>query len=86
MKLGIIGSGRIAIRAVAELQYIPELQITAVYNPSTLHGEEFARWIESVFAGGVEVGNGKCSGATVERMAVQAALDLEELAELVDAK
>lgn len=85
MKLGIIGSGRIAKRAVAELQYVPELQITAVYNPSTLHGEEFARWIESVFAGGVELGNSKCSGATVDRMAVQAALDLEELAELVDA-
>jgi predicted dehydrogenase len=62
MKLGIIGSGRIAKRAVKELSFVPELQVSCVYNPSYAHGKEFA-----------------------QQIGAEAALDLDEMAEKVDA-
>ncbi len=43
MKLGIIGTGRIAKRAIKELEYVPELEVVAVYNPNYEHAQEFAK-------------------------------------------
>lgn len=61
-RLGIIGTGRIAKRAVNELAQVQELEVVSVYNHCYDHGKEFA-----------------------ERIGVSAALDLEEMAEQVDA-
>lgn len=62
MKLGIIGTGRIAKRAVKELSAVPELQIGCVFNPSYAHGKAFA-----------------------DQIGTEAVLDLDEMAEKVDA-
>ncbi len=74
MKLGIIGSGRIAKRAITELAFVPEFVVASVYNPSYEHGEVFARWVTEQ-----QSDSGKAEAA------VQAALDLDEMAEQVDA-
>ncbi len=37
MKIGIIGTGRIAKRALKELEYVPELEVVSVYNPNYDH-------------------------------------------------
>ncbi len=33
MKIGIIGTGRIAGRFVKEIEYVEDIDLTAVYNP-----------------------------------------------------
>lgn len=43
MKLGIIGTGRIAKRALKELEYVPEIEVVSVYNPNYDHAKEFAK-------------------------------------------
>ncbi|SFC59725.1 Predicted dehydrogenase [Butyrivibrio sp. YAB3001] len=43
MKLGIIGTGRIAKRAVKELGEVEGIRLHAVYNPNLSHAKEFAR-------------------------------------------
>ncbi len=45
MRLGIIGTGRIAKRAVMEIAEVPNIEITAVFNPNSGHGLEFAAYI-----------------------------------------
>lgn len=50
IKLGIIGTGRIAKRAVKELEYVPELEVTMVYNPNYDHAKEFAKRLKNAKA------------------------------------
>lgn len=73
IRLGIIGTGRIAKRTVAELSFVPQLQLCAVYNPSIAHGQDFAAWAATQ-PSVKSTGHG-----------VQAVLDLDELATLCDA-
>ena len=46
MRIGIIGTGRIAKRAVKEIVRVRGLALTAVFNPNLEHADEFASWIE----------------------------------------
>ncbi len=41
MRLGIIGTGRIAKRAVKELSFVDGIDVTAVLNPNLDHAEKF---------------------------------------------
>ena len=50
MKLGIIGTGRIAKRALKELEYVPELEVAYVYNPNYDHAQEFAKRVSGAKA------------------------------------
>lgn len=50
IKLGIIGTGRIAKRAVKELEYVPELEVVMVYNPNYDHAKEFAKRLKNAKA------------------------------------
>ena len=50
MKLGIIGTGRIAKRALKELEYVPEFEVVAVYNPNYDHARDFAKRLENAKA------------------------------------
>ena len=50
MKLGIIGTGRIAKRALKELEYVPELEVVSVYNPNYDHAQAFAKRLENAKA------------------------------------
>jgi len=50
MKLGIIGTGRIAKRALKELEYVPEFEVVAVYNPNYDHAKDFAKRLENAKA------------------------------------
>lgn len=43
--LGIIGTGRIAKRFAKEITYVPEIELSAVYNPHILSAEKFAAQI-----------------------------------------
>ena len=51
MKLGIIGTGRIAKRAIKELVYVDELEPVAVYNPNYDHALEFVAKQKELAAG-----------------------------------
>ncbi|MCR5603126.1 MAG: Gfo/Idh/MocA family oxidoreductase, partial [Lachnospiraceae bacterium] len=42
IRLGIIGTGRIASRAVNEIEKVDGLKIAAVMNPNVNHAREFA--------------------------------------------
>ena len=42
VRLGIIGTGRIAKRALKELVYVPGIEPVAVFNPNFDHGKAFA--------------------------------------------
>lgn len=42
IRLGIIGTGRIASRAVSEIEKVDGLKITAVVNPNQKHARDFA--------------------------------------------
>ena len=50
MKLGIIGTGRIAKRAVKELEFVPEFEVVAVYNPNYDHAQQFAKRLDNAKA------------------------------------
>ncbi len=41
IRIGIVGTGRIAKRAVKEIAFVKELSISAVYNPNPEHAGEF---------------------------------------------
>ena len=41
IKLGIVGTGRIAMRAVREIMLVDDIKISAVFNPNTEHAKEF---------------------------------------------
>ena len=43
IKLGIIGTGRIAKRAVKEVQHVDKIAACAVLNPNKDHAEAFAK-------------------------------------------
>lgn len=51
IRLGIIGTGRIASRAVLEIREVEGLNISAVVNPNGEHAREFAGkyWIDNAF-------------------------------------
>ncbi|RKM60425.1 gfo/Idh/MocA family oxidoreductase [Butyrivibrio sp. CB08] len=55
VRLGIIGTGRIAKRAVKELSFVPEIELVAVFNPNFEHGEAFAKKTETIY--GTEAGS-----------------------------
>lgn len=59
IRLGIIGTGRIASRAVSEIEKVDGLKITAVVNPNTDHAHDFAdRYgIDNAFEGINELKN-----------------------------
>ncbi len=42
IRLGIIGTGRIAKRAVTEIREVSDIEISAVINPNPVHAREFA--------------------------------------------
>ena len=42
MRIGIIGTGRIAKRFISECSFVPELDVSAVYNPHAGSAERFA--------------------------------------------
>ena len=43
IRLGIIGTGRIARRAVAEIRAVDGIEISIVANPNPVHAQEFAK-------------------------------------------
>lgn len=45
MRIGIIGTGRIANRFVAECKQVEGVEITAVYNPHGGSAESFVKWL-----------------------------------------
>ena len=56
VRLGIIGTGRIAKRSVKELSFVPEVRLVAVFNPNVEHGDAFDKSTETklgIEAGGV---------------------------------
>lgn len=73
IRFGIIGTGRIARRIVAELSFVPQLKLCAVYNPNIAHGQDFAAWA--------------AAQPTVKTTGhgIKAVMDLDELATLCDA-
>lgn len=42
IRIGVIGTGRIAARSVSEIREVKDLEITAVVNPNIDHAREFA--------------------------------------------
>jgi predicted dehydrogenase len=50
MRIGIIGTGRIAKRAVKEIMEVQGLKLAAVYNPNLQHAKEFAALTEGAMA------------------------------------
>lgn len=46
LRVGVIGSGRIAKRFVPETKYVSEVRVTSVYNPNDSSALEFARRYE----------------------------------------
>ena len=45
MRIGIIGTGRIANRFIAECREVEGVEISAVYNPHTGSAESFVKWL-----------------------------------------
>ena len=72
MKLGIIGTGRMAKRAIKELEYVPEIEVVAVYNPNYDHAKSFASRIQDA------------AGSALSAP-IKAAPNLEAFGEIVDA-
>lgn len=54
MKLGMIGTGRIAKRAVRELVHVPEIALVSVFNPNCEHGKAFATSAMNIYGEGKE--------------------------------
>ena len=47
LKIGIIGSGRVAVRFMREAGYIREIQVPCVYNPHLDNSDSLRRFLES---------------------------------------
>ncbi len=75
MKLGIIGTGRIAKRAIKELVYVDELEPVAVYNPNYDHALEFVAKQKELAA----------SSGTARLYSLKAMPNLEAFMDAVDA-
>lgn len=54
MKLGMIGTGRIAKRAVRELVHVPGIALVSVFNPNYEHGMSFATSAMNIYGEGKE--------------------------------
>lgn len=76
MKLGIIGTGRIAARVVKELAAVAEFELTAVYNPNLEHAQDFVHFAEKSLRE-LQIGSGMIH--------VTASKDLDEFTASVDA-
>ncbi len=78
IKLGIIGTGKIAKRAVEELAFVPGVQISSVYNPNITHGHEFAAWAATKME--KKILTQEDSSDVYPSQEVRATLSLDELA------
>ncbi|MCR5670500.1 MAG: Gfo/Idh/MocA family oxidoreductase [Butyrivibrio sp.] len=77
MRLGIIGTGRIAKRAVKELDFVEGVRLRCVYNPHEGRAQEF---VKRAFSGD-DAGSAKAN----EAAAVTTTDDFEKLIESIDA-
>ena len=81
VRLGIVGTGRIAKRAVKELAFVSDVEFCAVFNPNLEHTRSF---LEETGAVGLEKGLGDGAGRCLESGPVAAA-DFDEFLGLIDA-
>ena len=90
MRIGIIGTGRITGRFVSECAALPQVMITAVYNPNLASAQHFVREhfgtdINCADLNGAASGGAVGDGGESDKAGVIATDDLDDFAAAIDA-